>query len=156
MSKLSRRGNVRNSPQTWRQRAVVVLALALTTMPVSYRGGTDTAHPHAFLQFLVEAAAGAMKHHRIGPVDGHDAHGAQHSEAASEEASYVAAASRGQPAFDQLTPVNERTSAIAISLLVAAFAIGSGALLMASHADRLVGIVVRPQSRPPRRVLSAF
>ena len=124
----------------------MVLAVALTTMPVSYPAGTDTAHPHAFVQFLVEAAAGAMDHHRQRTTDEHEALGAQ----PSEEASYAASALSGQPALEQITPVNERTSGIAISLALASFAIGGGSLLVAVRSDRLIGLVIRPPSPPPR------
>jgi hypothetical protein len=124
----------------------VVAALALTTTPVSYKAGTDTAHPHAFVQFLVEAATDAMDHHRPWSVGVHEVHGAH----AADEATYVASASSGQSAFDQVTPVNERTSAWAISLLLAWFAIGGGSFLIANRSDRLHGLAIRPPSPPPR------
>ena len=130
----------------------MVAALALTTTPVSYKAGTDTAHPHAFVQFLVEAATDAMDHHRPWSNGGHEAHGAH----TSDEALYVAAASSGQPVFDQVTPVNERTSAWAISLLLASFAIGGGSFLIADRSDRLNGLAIRPPSPPPRGLARAL
>jgi hypothetical protein len=152
MSTRSNRGSHRNARRRWRNFTFAVLALALMTTPVSYKAGTDTTHPHAFVQFLVEAAAGTMDHHRTWSHDGHEAHEA----ARSGEASYVASASSGQPAFDQVTPPYERASGLAISLLLASFVVATGSLLTARRSNRLVGFVVRPPSPPPRAAVLAY
>jgi hypothetical protein len=43
--------------------ALIFLCFALTGTPVSYRGGASDAHPHMFLEFLVDAATGSFDHH---------------------------------------------------------------------------------------------
>ena len=42
---------------------LVVSALSLVGMPVSYRGGAKESHPHAFLQLWLDAAHGSFNHH---------------------------------------------------------------------------------------------
>jgi hypothetical protein len=43
--------------------ALIFLCFALIGTPVSYRGGASDAHPHMFLEFLMDASAGSFTHH---------------------------------------------------------------------------------------------
>ena len=43
--------------------ALILLCFALAGTPVSYRGGASDAHPHMFLEFLMNASAGSFVHH---------------------------------------------------------------------------------------------
>lgn len=46
-------------------RAVLLLAaVSVLAMPVSYTGGRNVSHPHAFVQLLFDAARGSTNHHR--------------------------------------------------------------------------------------------
>lgn len=45
-------------------RALLLLAaVSVLTMPVSYTGGRDVSHPHAFVQLFFDAARGSTNHH---------------------------------------------------------------------------------------------
>ena len=67
--------------------ALLLLCFALVGTPVTYRGGASDAHPHMFLEFLLDASAGSFTHHRGGdpaaPVDSPDAH--DHAHAGDQE-----------------------------------------------------------------------
>lgn len=43
--------------------ALIFLCFALIGTPVSYRGGAPDAHPHMFLEFLIDATTGSFSHH---------------------------------------------------------------------------------------------
>jgi hypothetical protein len=117
------------------------LAFALLTMPVSYRAGTDVAHPHSFIQFLSEAAAGSMNHHLQS--------GGGYGEVSTPAPVSINAAPPGVPALDQLGPVNERSSALAIGLLAAWLAWAVASLAVPVGELKLVGIVPGPPKPPP-------
>ncbi len=57
----------RTSRVNHRSRSVRVLfalvAFSLLSMPVSYRGGAEAAHPHVFVQLWVDAANTSFDHH---------------------------------------------------------------------------------------------
>ncbi len=46
--------------------ALILLCFALIGTPVTYRGGASGAHPHMFLEFLMDASAGSFTHHHGG------------------------------------------------------------------------------------------
>jgi hypothetical protein len=46
--------------------ALVLLCFSLAGTPVTYRGGASHPHPHMFLEFLMDAQAGAFDHHHYG------------------------------------------------------------------------------------------
>ena len=43
--------------------ALVLLCVSIAGTPVTYRGGASNPHPHMFLEFLLDAEAGAFDHH---------------------------------------------------------------------------------------------
>jgi hypothetical protein len=67
--------------------ALLFLCFALVGTPVSYRGGASDAHPHMFLEFMLDAAYGSFAHHHGGggePAvesrDSHDGHAHSHAD----------------------------------------------------------------------------
>ncbi len=53
-------------------RALLLLAAVIVlTMPVSYTGGRDVSHPHAFVQLFFDAARGSTNHHGPSTTHGH-------------------------------------------------------------------------------------
>jgi hypothetical protein len=126
------------------------LALTLLTTPVSYRAGTETAHPHSFAQFLSDAADGTMDHHRRSGE--HRQHVASEG---TDETSVVSTGPPGVPTLDKLGPANERASALGLALLLALFVFASGRAMSFECGGRLVGLVVRPPAPPPRRILGS-
>ena len=53
-------------------RALLALAaVSVLTMPVSYTGGREVSHPHAFVQLFFDAARGSTNHHGPGTTHGH-------------------------------------------------------------------------------------
>lgn len=59
---------------------LVGMALLVLLMPMSYRAGTETAHPHAFFQDLIDLATGTPHEHgsHVGASHEHGAGDAQH------------------------------------------------------------------------------
>lgn len=48
---------------------LVLLCASLVGTPVTYRGGASHPHPHMFLEFLMDAAAGTFDHHHHGDTE---------------------------------------------------------------------------------------
>lgn len=83
------------------QHPVVLLALcfALIGTPVTYRGGASNAHPHMFLEFLLDASGGSFGHHHGEQRD--DDGGAAHEHTAEHHhGSSASEPAAGQPVFD--------------------------------------------------------
>lgn len=59
--------------------ALIFLCFALLGSPVSYRGGAADAHPHMFLEFVMDASAGVFAHHHGEPSAEAENHRADHS-----------------------------------------------------------------------------
>jgi hypothetical protein len=57
----ARRARTERRPPT--RLLLAVAALSLWTLPVDYRAGAATPHPHAFLQLWIDAAHGSLEHH---------------------------------------------------------------------------------------------
>lgn len=57
---------------------LLVLCFALVGTPVSYRGGASHAHPHMFLEFLLDATEGSFDHHHGEQTDADAADAAEH------------------------------------------------------------------------------
>ncbi len=53
---------------------LILLCFSLAGTAVNYRGGASDAHPHMFLEFLLDASAGSFDHHHGAPPDEHDRH----------------------------------------------------------------------------------
>lgn len=124
------------------------LVLALLTMPVSYRGGSDLAHPHSFVQFLVDAAAGSMNHH----VDKSLVGNAGHAGAGTHERVSWSTAPSGVPVLDQLGPANERASALGIALVAVLLLWAAGRVSIVKSETPLVGLAPRPTPPPPKGI----
>lgn len=81
----------------------VFLCLTLLGAPVTYRGGASNAHPHMFLEFLMDAGDGHFDHHHHGETREASGHGedhvaGKHSETAALDASGPSPAAAGQSA----------------------------------------------------------
>ena len=127
------------------------LVLALLTMPVNYRAGTDRAHPHSFVQFLIDASHGSMNHHlvRAEPTSVHAAHAAVETPTRP----LVGSTPIGAPAFDQLGPANERFSVLGLALLAALVIWAATRANVEATELTLHGRSLRPASPPPRRLM---
>ena len=141
MTGRSRQDTVEKS-SAGRRLAALGLVFALLTMPVSYRAGTEVAHPHSFLHFLSDAAAGSMNHHL-------QLAGGQ-AEVAVRSPISLSAASIGAPMLDQLGPVNERISALGIALFAAWLSWAATRSVRSGSESRLTGLAPRPPAPPPR------
>ena len=87
--------------------ALIVLCFALAGTPVSYRGGASDAHPHMFLEFLIDATTGAFDHHHhgdapaetIGSTEAHAHAGDRDSESSGTDPSLAQTAVDGTDRF---------------------------------------------------------
>lgn len=80
-----------------------VLCLTLLGAPVTYRGGASEAHPHMFLEFMLDASDGHFDHHHhgeAGEMTGHDDEhrSGEQTEAAAPDPAGPSAATAGQSA----------------------------------------------------------
>ena len=124
-----------------------VAVLGVLALPVGFRGGAQTPHPHALFQLWHDAADGAADHHRRG--DGHDA--AAHERHRAEPA---------QPVRGELPPdvpvLSSLSSTVGLSFALAAITVFGLVLLFGrpspswSAAAALVGRRPRPDTPPPR------
>lgn len=73
--------------------ALILLCFALIGTPVSYRGGASDAHPHMFLEFLLDASGGSFAHHH-----GDHPEDADHDDADGHHHTHDATSSTEQPA----------------------------------------------------------
>ena len=117
-------------------------------MPVSYRAGTDVSHAHSFFQFLSDAAAGSMDHHRRW----HARRTTGHGQARAEPPQRVSPAVSGGPVLEPLSGALERARAYGLVLLLAVIVLGAGKPIANDQSRRLTGIDVRPLVPPPRGV----
>jgi len=142
---------------------LVSLAALLLVMPVSYRAGTEVAHPHAVFQGWIDAADGSAGHHH------HPETTATHRAAGRDHADQIAVRwatgqdgiAAGRPAAEADTPTLSALKvplAPAMPLLALA---GVLLLLVISTAWRplwaasalLLGAFPWPEAPPPRPLL---
>jgi len=75
---------------------LIAMVLAALLMPVNYRAGTETDHPHAFFQGLIDLATGTPHTHGADALHAHaeegDRHGGQRQPAAAPSPSPFVAA----------------------------------------------------------------
>lgn len=142
---------------------LVSLAALLLVMPVSYRAGTEVAHPHAVFQGWIDAADGSAGHHHHPETTAtHPAAGRDHAEhSAARWATGQDGIAAGGPAAEADTPT---LSALKVPLSPAmpllALA-GVLLLLVISAAWRplwaasasLLGAFPWPEAPPPRPLL---
>ncbi len=137
--------------------ALLVAALALLAVPVSYRGGADVAHPHAFLQLWLDAAAGSTDHHRHHADGRADAHAAPHEtrgvatgrDPASDLAA-LRAAEPDRPVLSAMAGGTERATAIAAVISSLFWSLLARPPLGSSRQVPLRGRGPRPTTPPPR------
>ena len=115
-----RKANLDHSGLTGRAVAATLLTLALLTMPVSYRAGTDVSHAHSFFQYLSDAASSSMDHHRHRGAD-HDGH------SRVESPQRVSRALPGTPAIEPLKGAVERATVLGL-VLIGQFACGNSGM----------------------------
>jgi len=123
---------------------VLLAALAMLTLPVSYRGGAEFPHSHASLQLWFDAAHGSTDHHRRFE-DGHEEHAAD----ALSPARATVLPAPDVPAISKLVS-HELPSVIAVSavfgLVLARFRLSP----VWAEIGALVGLSRRPEIPPPR------
>jgi hypothetical protein len=123
-------------------------------MPVDYRGGAELPHAHALFQFWMSGDEDAFDHH--GHSADHDVHGqgTDHHDGPAAMGAKVEP-SPDTPAVSDLGSEADRTSGIALTLLlVALFLTGAGVQLISNVARRLVGQLPLPELPPPRAVVT--
>ena len=123
---------------------IVIAAASILTMPVSYTGGRDVSHPHAFIQLFFDAARGSMSHHRAD--DGHP-----HVDP-PPRAFLLAEVPDGTPLLTQTGGSSERVALLSMALTTGLWLL-LGRLPMVDPSGRfLAGRTVGPDIPPPRRL----
>jgi hypothetical protein len=142
---------------------LVSLAALLLVMPVSYRAGTEVAHPHAVFQGWIDAADGsAGHHHHPESTATHRAAGRDHAEhSAARWAAGQDGIAAGGPAAEADTPTLSALKAPLSSAMPLLALAGVLLLLVISAAWRplwaasasLLGAFSSPEAPPPRPLL---
>lgn len=135
-------------------------AVAVLNMPVTYTGGAEVAHPHAFLQYWDDLTHGTFDHHR-GHSSGydHDSNGHDHAAGTQMKATHVPTSfSEVQISDDLAGPaitnhfVPEMRSSV-LSLTEAALFDGHPRLRSHSFLiQELVGRSIAPEAPPPKSI----
>jgi len=115
-------------------------------MPVEYRVGAGSAHPHALVQLWTEAARGDMNHHPAPAHRGHNSHAA--------DAPPVVVADLSGPDVPELSPSNgpaEQIAAFAAAGALGVLLIVFRSRVMSSMVSIRRGRRLGPEPPPPRR-----
>jgi hypothetical protein len=133
-------------------------ALSLLTMPVDYKGGAELAHAHGLFQFWFpggHADFDAFDHHHP-QQDQDDGQTSSEHRAGDTSASQKFDSSPDSPAFSEMGAPAEKSSEIAVSMLLALLAIfATRRTLLLSEAQALAGLIPLPEIPPPRNVLNS-
>lgn len=122
-------------------------------MPVSYTGGRDVSHAHAFVQLLMDAARGTTNHHHVHEITQKEhAHAVaiDAEESPTAEAARMTKLSNGAPVLGAPTPPIEPIGAISLALVLASVIFPGGRGAFGGLAHRLFGVALAPSSPPPR------
>jgi hypothetical protein len=131
-------------------------ALSLLTMPVDYKGGAELAHAHGLFQFWFpggHADLDAFDHHRPHQAQG-DSQTSSEQRADETSASQKIDSSPDSLAFSEMGTPAEKSSGIAVSLLLAFMAIfAARRSSLWPRPQALAGFMPLPEIPPPRNVL---
>lgn len=135
---------------------LALLLVLIVLMPVSYRAGTDSSHPHTIFQSLIDMAIGQPHHDH--PWDGANHAGAGNIVGAAETSDHGAAerlepnlASPDMPTVLGLSsPIDATASIHALGALVAAILSGSGPRSIRDAVRTLSGLIPALEPPPPR------
>lgn len=120
--------------------AVIVLA-----MPVSYTGGRSVSHPHAFVQLFFDAARGSTNHHGAEIVHGH-------AEPIPREY-FIAEVPDDTPVVTPTGGSSERVALVGMAISGGRFLVLAGLPTIDTTRRRLLGRLVRLDIPPPRLTL---
>ena len=141
------------NPGTLRRLVYAAAVLGALTLPVSYRGGADVAHPHAVFQLWADGADGSADHHHRREERAGASHEARDAE--RRPATTGAPSPPDVPRRTEVTPAHERP------LIVPALAL-LGLVLLLTHVTPVWGVAVpllgrrlRPDVPPPRLLVAA-
>lgn len=128
-----------------RKAVLLLAAVSVLTMPVSYTGGRSVAHPHAFVQLFFDAANGTTSHHTVSePV--------HHHTPPVRRVVFLVDVPDETPIVTPPGGAMERVALIG-SVLAAGYALVlAGLPRICSVLSRLTGVTVIPDSPPPRFV----
>lgn len=141
---------------------LVLLVALVVLMPVSYRAGTDAAHPHTIFQGLIDMVIGQPHHHgehdhASGLGDSHasaEHPGGEHGGGSTDQVAKrlePAAASPDMPTLLGLSSPIDATAAIhALGALIAAMLSGSARCSLRDSVQSLDGLSVVLDPPPPR------
>lgn len=131
---------------------VLVAALTMLTLPVSYRAGADVAHPHAIIQLWLDAAHGSTDHHRRLETD-HSQHDTHPTVPAVLRTTVLPAPD--VPTLSELVS-HELPSVIAVSVVAGLVLVLFRLMPVWTETGALVGQSRRPEIPPPRPLLPSF
>lgn len=126
---------------------LMVAATSVLAMPVSYTGGRDVSHPHAFVQLIIDATSGSTSHHQ--PSDGHG-----HAER-PERSIVLTGMPDDTPIVTRGGGAMERVALVGAVLGMGFLLILGGQPAVLSMRRVLVGLAVGPEVPPPRIVAAA-
>jgi hypothetical protein len=136
----------------------IFAALSLLSMPVDYKGGAELAHAHGLFQFWFpggHAEVDFQDHHHGHQVH-RDTQQADARRAGERTGDRNVSSTPDRPTISEMGTPAEKTSAIALSLLLVVLAIlAIGRSPSWSNKHRLNGLVPVPELPPPRNLSSA-
>ena len=128
-----------------RKAVLLLAAVSALTMPVSYTGGRNVAHPHAFIQLFFDAANGTTNHHNMSEM-------AHHHAPPVDRDIFLVDVPDDTPIVTLPGGAMERVALIG-SVLAAGFTLVlAGLPRIGAVVSRLTGIEIIPDSPPPRAV----
>lgn len=137
------------------------MALLVLLMPTNYRAGTQTSHPHAFFQEMIDLVVGHTHEHGESidpaPDHGHDT-GSNHTHSQAEgedhpaQTKAVSSSAPDLPGVSELTPSAEKANAILVlTMILSAIAQAGWRRRDLWSRERVLRAVVHPVEAPPPR-----
>ncbi len=127
-------------------RALLLLAaVSVFAMPVSYTGGRSVSHPHAFVQLFFDAARGSTNHHGDATAHGHAG--------LIPREFFLVDVPDDTPVVTPTGGSSERVALVSMALAAGLLLILTGLPTIDTTRPRLVGRMVGPDIPPPRLAL---
>jgi hypothetical protein len=129
----------------------LVTAIGVLSMPVSYRGGAEQVHPHAFIQLWIDAEHGSFDHHHGGAANAANHRGHDENNAADmpEEGTSPVSVEPGKPLLSPPTaPETHDLTLVALAMSALALCVVGSSLV--GRLCRVTGRTIRPDIPPPR------